>query len=193
MGSATGHQSTHWLLFSGHRIDVPGRATPRFPANSEAIASQMIYDAISAQLEGHPDDLFCGVSSGANGGDILFLEACEALNVSTEIYLALDEKEFARVSVADAGGDWLERFEKLLQTRPTCILANDSTSQLNVWQQTNLWMLNSILSHHGVNMTVIVLWDGNVADGPGGTLNMVKQARAAGAKVVHLNAATLTQ
>ena len=192
MTSATAHQSRHWLLFSGHRIDAPGREIPRFPASSEAIAGKMIYEAISAELEGHPDDLFYGISSGANGGDILFLEACEALNVPTEIYLALSESEFAAESVADAGSDWLERYEKLLQARPSHVLADDPTSDLNIWQQTNMWMLNSILSHQGANLTVIVLWDGNVADGPGGTLNMVKQARAAGANVVHLNAAMLT-
>lgn len=192
MGSATGQPSRHWLLFSGHRIDASERVTPRFPASSEAIAGKMIYAAISAELERFPNDLFYAISSGANGGDILFLEACAELNVSTEIYLALSKTEFARESVSDAGGDWLERYETLLQARPTHVLADDPTSGLNIWQQTNMWMLNSILSHQGVNMTVIVLWDGNVADGPGGTLDMVKQARAAGARIVHLNAAMLT-
>lgn len=57
---------------------------------------------------------------------------------------------------------------------------------------TNLWMLDSVLAHSGSNVTVIVLWDGNEADGPGGTKDMVIQARAIGVHVVHLDAAQLT-
>ena len=189
--------NTHWLLFSGHRIDAHDRTVPRFPAASEPIAGKMISDAVSLVMERHPTDRFHGISSGANGGDMLFLEACRALGVPTDIYLALPAKEFEEVSVADAGGDWAERFEALLEARPVHILPEEilpeeRSSTLNIWQRTNLWMLDSVLSHEGSNITVIVLWDGNAADGPGGTKDMVKQARAVGAHVVHLDAAKLT-
>jgi len=192
MSSSSGHKNTHWLLFSGHRIDAPDRATPRFPAGSEPIAREMISAAIREELSRCPDDSFRGVSSGANGGDILFLESCAAQDVPTEIYLALAEKDFARLSVADAGGDWLERYEALLNARPVHVLPDEPSSRLDIWQRTNLWMVDSVLSHAGANVTVIVLWDGNAADGPGGTKDMVKRAQAIGARVVHLDAMQLT-
>ena len=192
MSSSPDHQNVHWLLFSGHRIDTPGRATPRFPASSESIAREMISGAIKAELLRHPGDRFRGVSSGANGGDMLFLESCAALDVPTEIYLALAKDQFAARSVADAGADWVERFEALLKAGPSHVLPDDPSSGLNIWQRTNLWMLDSVLSHAGTDVTVIVLWDGNAADGPGGTKDMVKRARAIGARVVHLDAAKLT-
>ena len=192
MNSLSGHKNIHWLLFSGHRIDAPDRTTPRFPADSEAIAREMISAAIREELSRCPDDSFRGVSSGANGGDILFLESCSAQHVPTEIYLALAAKDFARLSVADAGGDWFERFDALLNARPVHVLPDEPSSNLDIWQRTNLWMLDSVLSHAGANVTVIVLWDGNAADGPGGTKDMVKRAQAIGARVVHLDAAKLT-
>lgn len=165
---------------------------PRFPAASEPIAARMISDAVRAELERRPDAAFRGIASGANGGDMLFLEACAALHVPTDIYLALNENDFKEISVADAGGNWAERFEALLEARPFHILPDEPSSELNKWQRTNLWMLNSVLSHKGNRVTVIVLWDGNAADGPGGTKDMVKHARATGARVVHLDAAKLT-
>ena len=152
----------------------------------------MVSDAIRSELERLPGEAFRGISSGANGGDMLFLEACAALGVPTEIYLALPESEFREISVADAGGNWAQRFEALLEERPFHILPDEPSSELNIWQRTNLWMLNSVLSHKVNRVTVIVLWDGNAADGPGGTRDMVKQARAFGARVIHLDAAELT-
>ena len=192
MSSSPGHKNIHWLLFSGHRIDTPGRTTPRFPAGSESIAREMISDAIRAELLLYPGDRFHGISSGANGGDMLFLESCAELDVPTDIYLALAGKDFARKSVADAGADWVERFEVLLKARPVHVLPDEPDSEINIWQRTNLWMLDSVLSNPGDNVTVIVLWDGNEADGPGGTKDMVKRAQAIGARVVHLDAAKLT-
>lgn len=192
MSSSPRSKKTHWLLFSGHRIDTPARATPRFPAGSESIARQMISDAIRAEILRRPDDRFRGVSSGANGGDMLFLESCAAHGVSTDIYLALPRDDFAARSVADAGGDWVERFDALLEARPFHVLPDEPSPEFDIWQRTNLWMLDSVLSHAGTNVTVIVLWDGNAADGPGGTKDMVKRAQAIGARVVHLDAAKLT-
>ena len=142
-------------------------------------------------MERHPGDHFHGISSGANGGDILFLEACRDLGIPTDIYLALPAKEFEELSVADAGGNWAERFKALLEARPVHVLHEETSSTLNIWQRTNLWMLDSVLTNEGSRGTVIVLWDGNVEDGPGGTNDMVKHARAVGADVIHLNAAKL--
>ncbi len=179
-------------MFSGHRIDAPDRPTPRFPATSEPIARKMIDGAIEGEIERHSTDKFSAVSSGANGGDILFLESCLAHGIQAEMYLALPEQEFAAKSVADGGPAWMERFEALLNEVPVHVLPDRLSNHLNIWQRTNLWMLDCVLSHAGTQVTVIVLWDGNAADGPGGTRDMVRRAQAVGARVVHLDAAKLT-
>ena len=60
------------VFFTGHLVDRPGRATPRFPPS---LAPQ-IARRIAGELEivGATD----GFASGACGGDIIFLEAIMA-------------------------------------------------------------------------------------------------------------------
>ena len=38
------------LLFTGHRVDDPGRKTPRFPADKESVARQAIKDAVEKEI-----------------------------------------------------------------------------------------------------------------------------------------------
>jgi hypothetical protein len=43
------------------------------------------------------------------------------------------------------------------------------------------------LAYGAKNVTLIALWNGKTGDGPGGTKDMVEQARARGAKVIVLD------
>jgi hypothetical protein len=61
------------LLFTGHRIDSPNRAKPRFPAEKESVAREAIRTAV-AQEKDLTSGAIVGIAGGANGGDILFLE-----------------------------------------------------------------------------------------------------------------------
>jgi hypothetical protein len=62
-----------------------------------------------------------------------------------------------------------------------------------VWQRNNLWVLHNALALGGrdQNVTLIALWNGRGGDGPGGTEDMVDQARERGAKVVILDTKSL--
>src|SRR5271168_3506520 len=91
------------VLFSGHMIDAPDRAKPRFPADKEPIAARAIAAAL-ADLDIGPHDLcICG---GACGGDLLFAEAALALSARPELYIPFDEPTFLEKSVDFADGDW---------------------------------------------------------------------------------------
>ena len=95
------------VLFSGHMIDAPGRKTPRFPSDKEAIAGQAIAGALADRHVG-PDDLcICG---GACGGDLLFAEAALARSALLEIYIPFEEPTFLEKSVDFANKDWRARF-----------------------------------------------------------------------------------
>ena len=183
---------SHCLLFSGHRIDAADRDKPRFPAETEAKAAALISTAISDELSRRPDSRFTAVCSAANGGDILFLEACVKLGVKAEIFLAKEPEEFAQASVTDAGQSWVDRYTALLNVLPSHVLAPQATEHLDIWQQTNLWMIETALSHAVEDITVITLWDGLTGDGPGGTRDMVMRARNAGVRVIHLDSKQLT-
>ena len=180
-------EGPYCIVFSGHRIDAPDRPTPRFPASSEAAAAEMIDAAVQAEIERVGGENLRGIASCANGGDILFLEACAAHGVPATIFLALPRDEFVAASVADGGNHWVERFERLIDRMLVQVLERDEESPMNVYEQTNLWMLNQALSNNAAGVAVMVLWDGGGGDGAGGTMDMVRRAGRAGARVVHLD------
>ena len=95
------------VLFSGHMIDRPGRARPRFPPDKEPIAANAIASAL-ADLAAGPRDL--GICGGACGGDLLFAEAALARSARIELYIPFDEPTFLEGSVDFAGDDWRARF-----------------------------------------------------------------------------------
>jgi hypothetical protein len=135
-----------------------------------------------------------GFAAAASGGDIIFHEACEALGIPTTVMLALPPRLFAARSVDDAGPDWTARFDRICNTHPVRVLAEDGAADADsadLWQQSNLWILNTALAIDADAHTLIVLWDGRGGDGTGGTEEIVRAARTRGVKVVHLDAKRL--
>jgi hypothetical protein len=187
------------LVFSGHRIDPPGRQTPRFPASREEQARAMIRAAVAEEQALAGQAPVEGIAGAASGGDILFHEVCAELGIPTSVLLAMREHDFAARSVADAGPGWMERFRKLCDRVPPRVLSVDGAlpewladrPDYTIWQRSNLWILHTALAREDADVTLIVLWDGQGGDGPGGTEDMVDIAKRRGVKVVHLDAREL--
>jgi len=183
------------ILFTGHRIDAEGREMPRFPPDREDQARAMIVEAVSKEKEKTKEKLL-GISGGASGGDILFHEVCEELDIPTKMYLALPKNEYIKASVADGGPNWVERFKRLFNLKQSEILTESgelpkwlrSKPAYSIWQRSNLWMLHNALYIANDNLTLIALWNGEAGDGPGGTEDMVKRAQDRGATFIHLDA-----
>ena len=184
----------HVILFTGHRIDDPGRPKPRFPQSLEDAARAAIERALDAAAAKHGTNLL-GISGAASGGDILFLEACERRGIPVKIYLALPPDLYVARSVAPSKGDWTDRFygltgrhePRILQPSealPPWLVAKKDTYK--VWERCNLWMFERATVHGGAHMTLLVLWNGESGDGPGGTADMVSRGTAHGARVVRL-------
>lgn len=187
---------TRVLVFSGHRIDLPDRNVPRFPANREERAREMVRNAVAEERALAGDGPVEGIAGGASGGDILFHEVCAELDIPTTLLLAMPEQDFAARSVVDAGAEWMERFRHLCDRVPPRVLSVSEElpewlagrADYSIWQRSNLWILHTALSREGADVTLIVLWDGKGGDGPGGTEDMVEIAQRRGVKVVHLDA-----
>lgn len=187
------------VVFSGHRIDAPGRPEPRFPAASEPKAAELIGAAVAAEKELAGDRPIEGLAGGASGGDILFHEACAAHGIPTSLLLALPRDQFAAESVQDAGPDWMERYRKLCETLDVKVLAESTElpdwlaprEGYTIWERNNRWLLHSALSRADIDITLIVLWDGRGGDGPGGTADMVALAESRGVRTVRLDATAL--
>lgn len=178
----------HCILFTGHMIDEKDREEPRFPASKEM--------AVRAELRKHlveekatAMNLLTGIAGGACGGDILFHELCEEINIITELYLALPVSEYKKCSVSFAGKLWDVRFNSLIKKLPVHILPVEKryNAHNKIWAATNLWMLDQALEVEGKNMTLIALWDGKGGDGNGGTEHMINTAKDKGAKIKIIN------
>jgi hypothetical protein len=181
------------IAFTGHRIDDPDREAkglaPRFPRAMEATARAAIRRVVERERAGAGGALL-GVAGGASGGDILFHEVCGELGIPTRLYLALPRDPYVAASVQSAGPEWVRRFDRLYEVLTPMVLAKSpGEAGDDVWQRNNLWILGHALDQagDGRRLTLIALWNGKRGDGPGGTEDMVNQARRRGARTVILD------
>jgi hypothetical protein len=162
------------FLFSGHMIDAPDRAEPRFPATQEAAAARAISDILD-KLEAGSEDL--ALCSGACGGDIIFAETCLQRRVRLEVRLPFAIPTFLEKSVTFAGKEWQTRFYRITDNPLTTLfiltdeLLPDATNE-NPYVRTNLWLLDSALAWGEQKVHFICLWNRQGGDGLGGTEQM---------------------
>lgn len=183
------------LLFSGHMIDAPGRAPPRFPPEKEAAAAQRIDEAL-AQLGADGND--AALCQAAAGGDILFLEACLKRGIKCSVMLPFPEPEFIERSIlpSQGGEKWRDRYYALVQ-------AINARSQVmpehlgplpkgvDAFERCNLWLLNTALAAGVDKVRFICLWNGSGGDGPGGTAHLYAEVKRRTGRVTWIDARTL--
>lgn len=177
------------LLFSGHMVDRPERATPRFPQSKVPAAAAAIA-AVLEELGVDEDDLaLCG---GACGGDLLFAEACLARGARLELRLPFAVERFLETSVRFADADWEQRFHAVRHhPRTTLLLLRPERQQAlapdNPYAANNLWQLDAALSHGAHRLRFLALWNGQPGDGAGGTEHMMQQVRHHAGRVFHID------
>lgn len=178
------------ILFSGHMIDSVERTSPRFPPEFEADAHAQIEAALQ-QMQAGPDDL--ALTQGANGGDLLFAEACVQRGVKLQLMQPFAEADFIARSIAPAGEDWCQRFFALkanLALPIQCMPDELGLSQRNPFERCNLWLLYSALAYGPEKVTLLCLWNGLGGDAPGGTAHMVAAVKKHTGKVIRLSLPT---
>ena len=174
-------------LFSGHMIDAPGRATPRFPPDREPVAAKAITEALREIGVGAGDLAVCG---GACGGDLLFAEAALARGARVELYIPFDEATFLEKSVDFAGADWRARFFAV-KARSTLHVMPDELGATpegqDPYERDNRWMIDSASRFGADKVDLICLWNGERGDGPGGAQHMMEEIQAAGGRALWLD------
>jgi class 3 adenylate cyclase len=178
------------VVFTGHMIDRPDRASPRFPASAESRISQAL-DARLAQLGAG-----IGFSSAASGGDILFLEAMARRGGKTSIVLPYPETDFIPHSVLIGEGDeWVPRFESVLRRSESVrrAVGQRFADSPVFFEYANLLLLGLARlrsARLGVDLVPLALWDGRKGDGAGGTAGTIEEWRSQGynVEVIDLNA-----
>ncbi|MDQ6624384.1 MAG: hypothetical protein M3Y86_12985 [Verrucomicrobiota bacterium] len=178
------------LVSSGHMIDAPGREQPRFPeAKAEAVRAE-----IARQLQewrvGREALAICG---GASGGDTIFAEECLRRGAQLRLLLAEEVEDFARVSVAPAGEDWLDRFHALRRRAQVAILS-PAIRDGSIYERINHWIIESAQAAlaPGGQLFALLVWDEKPAgDGPGGTADFEQRVRALGGTIAIVNPTAL--
>lgn len=134
-------------------------------------------------------NILFGLAAGANGGDLLFHEACRDLHIPTRLCLALPRAQYVGQYVAPAGRHWVEKFSTIYRhvresanidgahppgiTEPVTVFtdANELPRWLqgkpyyNAGRRNNLWMLqHAIIAANrfddNAEITLLALWDG---------------------------------
>jgi tetratricopeptide (TPR) repeat protein len=184
------------FLFSGHLIDAPDRATPRFPAEKESVAAQRIAEALD-QLGAGPVDL--ALTQGACGGDLLFTEACLKRGVKVNWLQPFHEAEFIRNSVVCCAEGWRKRYydaklgrEVSIRSAPEALGAMPSGAREGYpYERCNLWLLYTALSYGIDKVRFVCLWNGGGGDGPGGTAHMYNEVNQRTGQVTWIDTRTL--
>ena len=183
----------HVLVFSGHRIDAPGRSPPRFPDAKAEHAATVIEQALRA-LEVGPDDL--ALTQGSSGGDLLFAEAALDLGARVQLMQPAPEPRFIEESVRpSANGDaWVRRYRALrarLPVPPQQLPDAGAGSSGDRFERCNRWLLETALGWGPERVRFVCLWDGSPSGKPGGTARMVEHVRRLGVPITWLDARLL--
>lgn len=190
------------VLFTGHMVDRPGRATPRFPRTpeAEAVARRLIEEALAKEAQDGPVSL--GIAGGACGGDILFHEVCAAAGIPHQLMLALPPEQFQVTSVQHGNRRWVERYAKLRsELQPSVLQDSESLPRwladrrdYDIWQRTNLWMMFTGLTYQAPHVTLMALYNPDLdPDGRGGARHLRREAQHYHFKLVELDARELVK
>jgi class 3 adenylate cyclase len=156
-------------LFTGHMLDRPDRTAPRFPAALE----ETVRSEIEACVERR--DVRVGYSSLACGGDMLFTEAILKRGGEVHIFLPFGIETFKKNSVLLVPQDGLaERFHRILDSAASVRILNDQGDPDDGagYDYCNRVITGSAILKSqflGMDIALILLWDGKRGDGGGGT------------------------
>ncbi|MFZ2961041.1 MAG: TRAFs-binding domain-containing protein [Candidatus Ozemobacteraceae bacterium] len=181
-------------VFSGHMIDGPTRSSPRFPGQLASQVKRVLKKALQEFAPGF------GYSSGACGGDILFLESVIELGGEINIVLPGSIDQFKKQSVEiNPDFRWTKRFNKVMEYAGTCFQASESDTETSpeVFRYTNLLfhgLAKDRADKLGTNLRAFAVWDGKTDENSiAGTSGMVDYWRRQGIEVEIVNPLALRQ
>jgi tetratricopeptide (TPR) repeat protein len=173
------------VVASGHMIDKPERAEPRFPPHKEDAVRERIARQLEEWNVGAGDLAVCG---GARGADILFAELCAERGAEIWLFLALPEGEFLEASVRLPDSNWEKRFFSLRDREGVKVYLQSERLKSppkgnSVFSRNNLWMINTarVEANDPKNLYALLVWDEKpTGDGAGGTSDFATRVKRLG-------------
>lgn len=170
-------------VFTGHRVDEPGRPAPRFPSDLEGCVKDKIRKRLNEL------SVSFGYSSAANGSDILFLESLLERNGEIHVVLPYERELFLKDGVETKSDEaWGNRYEHVL-SRAVEVLEASKRSQMcgRVSYEFAGLILHGLGSVHArhleTELVPLAVWNGKEGDGPDGTAGTVERWKLAGLDV----------
>jgi adenylate cyclase len=165
------------IHYTGHRIS--SAVGGRFPAAEESRVAEDLRQRLASLGVG------IGFGSLAAGADILAAEALLGLGAELHVVLPFERDEFVRVSVAPAGEQWVERFERCLAaaSRVVTAIRGEYLDDPVLFDFCARIAMGDALVRAGVLETDVVqvaVWDGDHRGGDAGTEVDVARWRATG-------------
>jgi tetratricopeptide (TPR) repeat protein len=159
-------------FFAGHMVDAPNRPVPRFPATAIPDVEERIRNWVTSNA------IRSAVCSAACGGDILFLEIAQSLEVETHILLPFARDYFVRTSVLTGGEEWVKRFEAVTEKAKSVTVLNDDMPD---YHPSSYDFTNQMISARAATRAAaydspllgLALWNGQIGDAVGGTASAV--------------------
>lgn len=158
--------------FTGHMVDAPGRAAPRFPSNKVAAVRK----AMAACLKKH--EIGYGFSSAARGSDLIFIEELTNIGGRTLVFLPFPRDQFKKTSV---GYGWDDRFDRALNDLEVVELSQElppEDQQPEAYAACNRRILKEAIDKAKLldeEPLLMAVWNGNPGDGTGGTADAVRE------------------
>jgi hypothetical protein len=179
------------IVCSGHMIDAPDRALPRFPPDKEhrvRVAIERVLD----ELHAGANDI--GISGAARGADLLFAEAMLQRAVPMKLLIALPEEEFIRRSVALPGTDWERRYRRVRERCEAHFQHEEWAGRhpdIDVFSRNNLWCIDTATRYATPSrIHAVLVWDGkDHGDGPGGTADFAARIKTLGGRATVIDPA----
>ena len=153
--------------FTGHR-HVP----------NEDASRKLIYNFL-ADKKRHAPEIMVGISSVAAGGDLLFAESCLELDIPLRVLLPLPEEEFR----SDFDNNTWDRAQQVIHRAMSVEIASGDGERNERYYECGL---ATVLQSEWL----MALWNGQPAQGLGGTEQIVAFARQIGKPVAWIHSVT---
>lgn len=183
----TKEKPVHLVVFTGHIVDGPGTAVPRFPPAAEADARALVEARLHALL--NDEERLLVLASAAPGADILVHEICATLGLQSTLCLPMPENVVAREAFKDHDS-WLARFRAVVRSHEASmrVLADDPDPPTwfglrasDPWERGNRWVVKTAQSWGAKRVTMLALWDREECPGStGGTAHLMRLAKQTG-------------
>jgi hypothetical protein len=172
--------------FTGHMVDAPDRASPRFPVTKV----EAVRKAVAEQLERL--NIKYGFSSAARGSDLLFIEELLRANGRARVFLPFPKEYFARTSV---GFGWDDRYYQVLRdNRVEVTVLSDhlllGADESAAYDRCNAEIQEAAIAYAqktGSKPVLLTVWNGNPGEGRGGTADAVQAWKQRGYEVTMIN------